>query len=1251
MNDWIRFNQGNCPICNGARKDCRQNTETNLVHCRSTDANPSDWIFRGEDTCGFGMWANTSDAEAWTEERREEWKREQETKKQKRKHQEEKQNKQSLPAPERDQEIKKILSQLTLNDYHRQKLRARGFTNEQIELGNYRSVEKWQSLGIPVNDRLAGVKAGGRSLVIAISGIIGPIPNEQRQLVTWQLRRDDDLSNKYIWAASECKRENRSSSKTREFGELPLGIWQQPNQEDSNTSVIGLTEGTNIKPHLTSCRLNIPIIGASGGNFASSPKTLKAALEKLKPSSIILYPDAGAVCNPNIARQYQKLFDLLQDWGYKPLVAWWGQIQKSDGDIDEIDSDTLSQIEYLSTDEYLKLCKEHCKAVEIDKQKKRQEAAKNQTWEQLTSLTTKPWLEVNTPNIESIGPENKLERGHIYLLKSAKATGKTKTVIPLVNNFKNIYSWFNRIALGREECTKLGLDYNDDLKSFQGFIKAGFCANSAYQFNPSSLRNNGLLLVDESDQLLSYLFESICNNNGIRPAILKAFEAHLKAAIAGNGMALFMSADNSDIEYQFLKQIAPPGCEVRVIVNHYQPPKGRVDFDVSDTPNGSIDKLINNLKNGVPCFVIDDIKNGVKGCKSIAEYIRTILPDIADSIVEINSDTSGTEKIKSYLKKINEISKGTLILICSPSVISGISIENGHFQQGYGFFNGILTTKEASQSLVRVRGLENLTVWAANKGFTWAGDHSLTPKEIRDHLQRNYRSNSKYLSSFDVEYNPLTDEWNSPWFELYSKYAAYRNLSMSDLRLRLRQKLEEEGYSITDVNFEAQEDTKQRLKESWGSLNLDRAIAIESANLLTDEELEQLSNSKKVPTPEQQLDIEKTLLLKKYGQSLIDSVTHKDKSTGLILPSYAALYFKDDGGKWYRKLMQLYYLIDNHDEAVKNDRRQESRQEFHGKRFAGDISWNERKRKCRKHLEIDKLINADWKKSKDYQQLASKAKKHHRQVKDSIGLSVKKLTNPQIFTELISQLGLKTESKQVKQQSSEGKEKSIRLKRITPASLKLAQLFINHREELRLQRTTKKDELNKPEKMVTPPLLLLSKEQRGVLPDESYIQYDLEPHFTTQNLTEQKLTKVSSSNTVNRQLNIQQNTTNNSLDTSKEIVLLEKEVKTEIKEQNSKDIYNTSDEYIGQKQTNNRFDVEHYPQDNQLIMDNSNTEIHNTNQIQNPFDTEEEIAELADMLTQIENAEGLDELKLVPYWSGKNHLLYLYCPPAYGPEN
>ena len=434
-----------------------------------------------------------------------------------------------------------------------------------------------------------------------------------------------------------------------------------------------------------------------------------------------------------------------------------------------------------------------------------------------------------------------------------------------------------------------------------------------------------------------------------------------------------------------------------------------------------------------------------------------------------------------------------------------------------------------------MRGLTNLNVWAAEKGFTWAANHALTPEAIREYYQRNYEDNSKYLLSFDVNYDPLTDEWSNPWFELFCKYGAYRNLSMADLRSRLRDKLVDEGYSIVEINPEATPTLQPKLKESWGQIKLERAFAVAEANLLTDKQLEILSQSKDAPTPEEQLALEKTLLFKRYGQPLIDAVTYLDKQTQQVFTGYTALYLRDRDGQWYRQLQQLYYLLDSHNQAIASDRQRERQQEKYGSRFAGDLSWNGRKRKCRRHLGLTELIHTNWNNPEDFQQLAQIAKQNHRQVKDAINLSVIKLAPAQIYTELVAQLGLKTESIPRKKQLSNGRKKTVRLKRITPESWKLAQLFIAHREVLRLQRNTKNYELYQPETLVTPPLLFLSEKIGGVLPIQNLTVQALETSLLLSNLPSQNSLSFKTDDLSNELSNKSVHITSDSLDSEEAI--------------------------------------------------------------------------------------------------------------------
>ena len=77
--------------------------------------------------------------------------------------------------------------------------------------------------------------------------------------------------------------------------------------------------------------------------FAVSPKLLKVYLTKasniLHTKSVLLFPDAGAVSNPLVLRQYKRTIDLIKSLGFYIAIAWWGQIKKSNPDPDEFQGD------------------------------------------------------------------------------------------------------------------------------------------------------------------------------------------------------------------------------------------------------------------------------------------------------------------------------------------------------------------------------------------------------------------------------------------------------------------------------------------------------------------------------------------------------------------------------------------------------------------------------------------------------------------------------------------------------------------------------------------------------------------------------------------------------------------------------------------------------------------------------------------------------------------------------------------------
>ncbi|MEW5860128.1 MAG: hypothetical protein AB1861_22540, partial [Cyanobacteriota bacterium] len=239
--------------------------------------------------------------------------------------------------PDRDREIRKLLGQLQLSPEHKENLRQRGLSDEQIQAGMFRSVHQWQKLETPVSYRLAGVSIDGRSLTTQ-AGLLCPAWNAKGQIVCWQLRVDNvENGGKYRWPTSASQKRPHGATAHLTNGELPLTCCRPVGEPRQG---IAFVEGI-LKPQITAQLSGQITIGAAGGNFASSPEALKATLFQLESEIVealspILYPDAGAIANKNVMRQYRRTHAELKKWGYELRVAWWGQVSKKDLDIDEL---------------------------------------------------------------------------------------------------------------------------------------------------------------------------------------------------------------------------------------------------------------------------------------------------------------------------------------------------------------------------------------------------------------------------------------------------------------------------------------------------------------------------------------------------------------------------------------------------------------------------------------------------------------------------------------------------------------------------------------------------------------------------------------------------------------------------------------------------------------------------------------------------------------------------------------------------
>ena len=271
-------------------------------------------------------------------------------------------DKKDFPSPlvlseeERDKQYRSILNQLPLNETHLNHLTDIRGLGDFVDLIGFRS---WKEKPVEnFSACLPGVVEHDNSLYLyKPEGIFLPIHNELGQIIAFQIRPDDTSNGKYKWGSSAPSGGN---GPRLDNGEMPLAFCRP---ESIELPSIGLAEGV-LKAWSAACNLKQIIIGASGAAWDCSPKLFKRYLEKaateqntsLSELVIGLYVDAGMLSNQHIMLRYHETIKLLQEWECKIRIAWWGQFDKDDPDIDDlILQGKRHSITYISIDEWMKL--------------------------------------------------------------------------------------------------------------------------------------------------------------------------------------------------------------------------------------------------------------------------------------------------------------------------------------------------------------------------------------------------------------------------------------------------------------------------------------------------------------------------------------------------------------------------------------------------------------------------------------------------------------------------------------------------------------------------------------------------------------------------------------------------------------------------------------------------------------------------------------------------------------------------------
>ncbi|NJR39081.1 MAG: DUF3854 domain-containing protein [Leptolyngbyaceae cyanobacterium CSU_1_4] len=636
-----------------------------------------------------------------------------------------------------------------------------------------------------------------------------------------------------------------------------------------------------------------------------------------------------------------------------------------------------------------------------------------QIWQRLDNrLTYTTHLHLNSHDLSTLDLARLPEEG-ILAIASAKGTGKTKFIAQTVKSTGQVLGAGHRVALMRNLCERLRLDYRGDLDRVQGqfinqagySLRIGFCVDSLLAIDPQKFQGCDLI-IDELVQVLRHLItSSTCAKEGKRPVLLARFKELVRVA----RRVIVADADLDNASLRYLQELRGQANQLFLIRNDYQPQSYPVSF--LDCPNHSIimARLLAEVGQ-VPCGqVVLAATDSKRTSKVLARQIQKQYPD--RRILLINSETSGCEAEREFIETPDAVlsRREYDVIVVSPSMATGVSIESqGAIAKVYGIFNGVSSTDaDMAQALDRVREPVPRVVWCAEHGRNYSPvSRSINPIELKRHLQEQtsatvqlVRSN---LNAAALESIAQYDWQADPHVNLWAQIGAEQNRSMSHLRTALLVRLRFEGKQVNVEVAQSNAVIQEKLKATRSEITQLDAEALMTAAILDSSEVLQLEQ-KEVLSPEDSRAIARYYFCDFYG---IDS-------SALTLE----MIMEDKNGRRRGELLNLEAQLFPGLAADRTAKALERQALWNQGLCPWDISKAELRRLLREKLRLNDFLdpNKEWTED-DLEAYAAAARQHSVTIKQLCHFTISnalredgkpKISDTQIIHQLLSQMGVK----------------------------------------------------------------------------------------------------------------------------------------------------------------------------------------------------------------------------------------------------
>lgn len=772
-----------CPICTTGTDWCYELSESLRV-CKRTEFAPPGWRrTTKKDAEGHFYFAiEGNDSSDWSEKKAQ-WEAKRLEREQNQRLADLAERQSSLTAAQRDPLIRALSKELGLSQEHRQILLDRGLTKSQISEGLFFSIEKWQKIDNDYPLSLPGVNVSkfgdrqlnGKGIAIVTFDVDG--------LATgWQILSVPRLEGtpKYPWAkGTKSSHLPLGDSK----GELPIQVCGTP---DKN-KIAYLSEGT-LKPSIASYKHNRYFIGASSGNFSSSPLQITAALQNIK--TVVITLDGGDVTNPARVLHWQRQYEFLVSLNVKVKFLWWGQFKKAINDVDEISAKKFNNAKLIDLDRFLKLPAQAAQA-DLDRQ----------IFLRLSKLS----LPVTHKRSESYLTQLPLPKpGSFSFISSPCSTGKTEQLSDLVfrreqldPNGKFFFFGYRNGLLDqlrdRLHIPSYRVGFGQDDAAINSYHKLAICLDSILKLKLENIPPNSTIIFDEFEAILKHTTQS--STLGNKRASVQAHLINIVDRVLATGGVVIGLEDNlTDLSIIGIMDHFHNKYPYEILENSTQ----KFHWDVrigGGNPSHYIGLIIDRLKRGENILVPSTSQ---KFIETLERMIVAQLPDLKNSLVRLDAKT--TPDLHKLLANPDEWLASqkypVRLLSLSPTVESGFSVkqrksDKAWFDRSMAYFSN-LDTRCHIQMLSRDRSNCPRDIFALSKGAEAGNARGRDPIALLQMRKAIANETSLLHGAGRIPMTAQGEIWN----RLDAQFSARSALSSKYLSEYLELDLIERGHNV-----------------------------------------------------------------------------------------------------------------------------------------------------------------------------------------------------------------------------------------------------------------------------------------------------------------------------------------------------------------------------------------------------------------------------------------------------------------------